>query len=99
MAKYYHYRQNNSGGSFTGPAINVYIEADTPEEADAIAIQNGLYFDGEGDCSCCGDRWYSTSEHNAEDNPDTEPSDWQKKMSIADNVPAVLIIKKELVNG
>lgn len=99
MAKYYHYRQNNSGGSFTEPAINVYIEANTSEEANAIAIQNGLYFGGYGDCECCGDRWYNASERDAEDNPNTDPNDWDKKMSAMDNVPAVLVIKRELVNG
>ena len=96
MAKYYHYRQNNSGGFFTGPAINVYIGADTSEEADAIGVKNGLYFSGLGDCDCCGNRWYGADELI---NPDTHPSDWDQKMSTLDDVPAVLVIKKESVNG
>jgi hypothetical protein len=57
--QFFHYRQNNSGGDFVGP-INVFVQADTTEQSDAIAIQNGIYFDGcrEGrDCPCCGDRW------------------------------------------
>ncbi len=61
---YYDYRQNNSGGSFDiddRVTVNVIIEANSAEEADAMAETKGLYFDGcdDGpDCSCCGDRWY-----------------------------------------
>jgi hypothetical protein len=56
---FYNYRQNNSGGYWIGPK-NVIVEADSSEEADEIAQQNGVYFDGissGNDCSCCGDRW------------------------------------------
>ena len=65
MTKFFTYHQNNSGGSFeidNHVALFVIIEADTWQEADEIAIEKGLYFDGcqKGvDCSCCGDRWYS----------------------------------------
>lgn len=63
--KFFHYSQNNSGGSFDfseDPAIthHVIIEATDAKDADVRAIQLGLYFDGcaDGrDCSCCGDRW------------------------------------------
>lgn len=57
---FYTFYQNNSGGFFTKPAHYVIVEADSAEEANAIAEQNGVYFDGveEGiDCRCCGDRW------------------------------------------
>lgn len=57
---FYEYRQNNSGGSFTGPALHVYIEADTLEEANNIFLTlDGCYFDPEykRDCECCGTRW------------------------------------------
>ena len=57
---FYTYSQNNSGGSFIGPALYVVVEADNSEEADSIAEKNGLYFDGcekGADCDCCGDRW------------------------------------------
>lgn len=57
---FYHYDQNNSGGAFIEPALNVFVEASSSEEADAIAEANGLYFDGvvdDIDCDCCGDRW------------------------------------------
>lgn len=61
MLNYYMFDQNNSGGSFGGPAEYVYVEAETAEEADAAGQLLGLYFDGvtEGrDCGCCGNRWY-----------------------------------------
>lgn len=54
------YIQNNSGGFFEGPARVVIVEADTPDEADKVAeARAGLYFDGNGDCACCGNRWTS----------------------------------------
>lgn len=61
---FYTYNQNNSGGRFVfnsnkGISHYVIVEADSVEEADRIAEGIGLYFDGEGDCPCCGDRWYS----------------------------------------
>lgn len=58
---FFHYHQNNSGGSFGPPAINVIVEAESKEQADSKAEEIGLYFDGCNnriDCPCCGDRWY-----------------------------------------
>jgi hypothetical protein len=59
---FYDYQQNNSGGSFTGPAINVIVEADSVDDANRRAEDLGLYWygaDHDGpDCPCCGDRWY-----------------------------------------
>lgn len=74
---FYHYSQNNSGGGFdideyVGIGVDVFVEADTAEEADAYAEDIGIYFDGcrAGlDCDCCGDRWYPASEHYADDEP------------------------------
>lgn len=68
---FYHYSQNNSGGFFTKPAINVIIEAASSEQADVRAQDHGLYFGGEGDCPCCGDRW-NTIYYN--EKGDVEPS-------------------------
>ena len=62
---FYMWDQNNSGGSFVVDediSHRVVIEADTYEEAEAKALDFGIYYDGveEGfDCDCCGDRWYS----------------------------------------
>lgn len=58
---FYEFRQNNSGGSWQAPAIQLYVEADTPFDANRIAQEEGVYFDGCAtgeDCGCCGDRWY-----------------------------------------
>jgi hypothetical protein len=60
--KYYEYSQNNSGGSFVldfkrGIGHTVWVEATSKEDADRRAEAIGLYFDGYGDCSCCGNRW------------------------------------------
>lgn len=56
-ARFFEYHQNNSGGSFCLPAIYVIVEAYSASEADDRAEDLGLYFDGSGDCSCCGRRW------------------------------------------
>ena len=63
---WYRYHQNNSGGSHEydpsrGTSVDVYIEADSADEANERAREIGLYFDGVDDgwdCDCCGDRWY-----------------------------------------
>lgn len=65
--KFYKYTQNNSGGTFRvndQVTIDVLIEAPDQTRANAIAETIGIYFDGcdqDIDCSCCGDRWYRTS--------------------------------------
>ena len=59
---FYEFHQNNSGGSFRPPAINVIVEADSANDANRRAEDIGLYWygaDHDGpDCPCCGDRWY-----------------------------------------
>lgn len=59
---FYTFNQNNSGGSFDfddrGISHYVIIEADGYAAANARAEEIGLYFNGENDCSCCGNRWY-----------------------------------------
>ena len=65
-AKYFHFRQNNSGGSFDiddKVAHHVIIQAHSATEANRLAVDVGIYFDGcesGSDCSCCGDRWYES---------------------------------------
>ena len=56
---FYTYSQNNSGGSFIGPH-HVIVEADSARQANSIAQDHDVYFDGVefgDDCECCGDRW------------------------------------------
>lgn len=69
---FFTYRQNNSGGYFYGPAKYVIIEADNADEANRIAEDHDIYFNGcmtGMDCSCCGDRWYPCDDSDAEDQP------------------------------
>ncbi len=59
---FYTYKQNNSGGNFhfdeqAGISHFVIIEADDVTAANSRAEAIGLYFDGDGDCECCGSRW------------------------------------------
>lgn len=70
------YRQNNSGGKFVTNHIKgisqvVFVEADSADEADAIAEGIGIYFDGDGDCWCCGNRWYPASDLDETHEPPT----------------------------
>lgn len=63
--KFFHFSQNNSGGSFDysedfGITAHVIVEAKDAADANTTAVVKGLYFDGcanGNDCSCCGDRW------------------------------------------
>lgn len=60
--KFFDYHQNNSGGSFVhdenrGIGYTVIVEATSADDANKRAERIGLYFDGDGDCSCCGNRW------------------------------------------
>ncbi len=59
---FYTFRQNNSGGYWKndqekGIGHYVIVEAIDTGDATSRAEKIGLYFDGEGDCSCCGNRW------------------------------------------
>lgn len=61
---FFQYTQNNSYGTFdydeeAGIGPYVIVEADDAVGADWRAERIGLYFDGEGDCPCCGNRWSS----------------------------------------
>jgi|SRR5690242_6401892 len=63
--RFYFFRQNNSGGMFyyddAGISTYVIVEARDVNQANQIAQNKGIYFDGcyDGrDCNCCGDRWY-----------------------------------------
>ncbi|AWN07360.1 hypothetical protein SEA_NABI_66 [Streptomyces phage Nabi] len=73
---FFEFNQNNSGGSFAydadaGITHHVIIEADDARHANYLAERIGLYFDGSGDCECCGSRWYEQWE---DDKGDPVPS-------------------------
>ena len=65
IKKLWHFRQNNSGGRYTGPAYNIVVEGDDLNEAGAEAQKLGAT--NEGSCSCCGDRWNSAEEIKSRD--------------------------------
>lgn len=61
--KWYHFGQNNSGGTFVhdstaGIGHRVLVQATSHHEANRKAQDIGLYFHGIGDCECCGNRWH-----------------------------------------
>ena len=73
---FFEFNQNNSGGSFDydergGITHIVVVEADSAADALSRASDIGLYFDGDGDCPCCGDRW---SDYLTDSDGDKEPS-------------------------
>ena len=63
---FYHFCQNNSGGTFkrdhkSGISHHVIVEGTDADDIVSRAEAIGLYWDGcrNGlDCPCCGDRWY-----------------------------------------
>lgn len=73
MSKFYSFYQYNPGGYFDSTMPKVLIvEADSADEANGIAVENGVYFDGRAsgvDCSCCGDRWYRVNESDGYNEP------------------------------
>ena len=100
---FYEFSQNNSGGRFTGPAMWVLVEANDHDEANSIAENNGVYFDGcdtGSDCDCCGDRWYRAYRDEGTDVPKLygQPVDEylggpnNHRSSYQDEAPAVMII-------
>lgn len=82
MTKFYTYNQNNSGGSFdhqetAGIGYLVFVEAENEREADARAEDIGIYFDGSGDCPCCGNRWSPAWEGDGHDKPSEYGEEWR----------------------
>lgn len=70
---FYLYGQNNSGGGLVHDDMvdkYVIIEADDWREANDRAEKIGLYFDGEGDCPCCGDRWTDKWDESGTEEPE-----------------------------
>ncbi len=64
--RFYTYSQNNSGGSFDDSdnyGEYCIVAATSPDDANRRAEMLGLYFDGQGDCECCGNRWYEQSSY------------------------------------
>lgn len=84
---FYAFDQNNSGGGYDHDARKgigqvVVIEAEDSEEAIYKAEEIGLYFDGRGDCSCCGNRWSTYSASEEMTFSDVIYWDWRKHVYI-----------------
>lgn len=103
---FYTYHQNNSGGSFKGPAINVIIEADSAFDADRRAEEHGLYWygaDHDGpDCPCCGDRWHQQYGDEGDEVPSlygkpVKDGETKSKMYdwLGNNIPWIQIVYKD----
>jgi hypothetical protein len=95
VSKFYKFRQNNSGGSFIKPAVNVIIEADSAKEANEIALTKGVYFDESRDCYCCGSRWYEVDDQDGVTNL-VDASFEQSKLlaGFYDDIPWELVVRK-----
>lgn len=97
---FYTFLQNNSGGFFKDPAEVVIIEADSADEANKIAEEHGIYFDGcdaEIDCPCCGDRWYRVDEYDAEEFPSHYGRNVYEMKRVYDEEADGILIKRILV--
>ena len=53
---FYTFRQNNSGGYYSGPQF-VCVEAETLQEANDLFESCGYSFGMVDSCTCCGARW------------------------------------------
>jgi hypothetical protein len=81
------FNQDNSGGGFDydperGISHFVIVEAPDSKAANKRAEAIGLYFDGQGDCPCCGNRWSEIYEW---EKGDEVPSIWGKSIVDAKN--------------
>lgn len=94
MNKFFEFHQNNSGGFFSGPAL-IIVEAESAEEANDIAEQDGeVYFGGVSlgrDCECCGDRWHPCYGEGSD-----QPESYGSPVEEGENVR---IIRKVVDNG
>lgn len=81
---FFHFNQNNSGGSFSltdNLTHHVVVEAHDAAHANLRLTQLGGYFDGCSmgrDCDCCGDRWYPQWD---DKDGDPEPTVYGKPVS------------------
>ena len=93
---FYTFNQNNSVGFFVGPEY-VIIEADSADDANMIALDHDVYFNGcvtGNDCECCGDRWYEVDESDATEKPEIYSEDPAKYVDYKGEKPEVKIVRK-----
>ena len=74
--------------------------AKNPDDANDIAQDNGVYFNGcsKGwDCDCCGDRWYACDDSDGDDSPsihNTPVADYRSRYG-ADGHPTAAVVYKD----
>lgn len=94
---FYTYNQNNSFGKFKGKYDLISIEADSPEEADIIALrETEIYF--AQDCPCCGSRWSQANDYYCYEFPSDYGDkdirkDSYKKFSLRKEMKTLVIYK------
>lgn len=69
---FFMFSQNNSVGELIRDddvCEFVIIEAPTATDDNDKAESVGLYFDGLGDCQCCGNRWYKVDDSDSNEEP------------------------------
>lgn len=94
---FFRFDQNNTGGAYIEPAKFLFVEANDWREAEDIAMDHGVYFDGvhEGiDCECCGDRWYGVSDECETPTIWGQPADEYDDIFKDDGIPTYKIIRK-----
>jgi hypothetical protein len=70
---FYTFRQNNSYGYFQiddDICEYVIVEAENSDEANEKAETLNIYFDGVGDCPCCGSRWWRVDAADSTERPE-----------------------------
>ena len=78
--------------------VKVIIEASSHYEANGIAENIGIYFDGcenGNDCDCCGDRWYAVDDNDAQDTPSIDIDEIYSNYGMNDYVIHYLDGRKE----
>ena len=99
---FFTFRQNNSGGSYAvdserGIGYLVCIEAENAAKACERALKIGLYFDGSGDCSCCGNRWSEVDDDDALPYPGSQGSTLWMHKSIWDEPAFIHFANGEII--
>lgn len=98
---FYRFNQNNTGGEFDVDdklCGALYIEAMNAIQANAIAVELGVYFygcDAGIDCPCCGDRWDKASEYDAVDLKKLSDSYYNKEFTTIEDYVQYITNKYE----
>ena len=92
---FYTFSQNNCG-VLIGPEY-IIIEADSSDDANEIAEEHGIYFNGcqtGDDCGCCGDRWAQATKYDATEKPEIYSEDPAEYLNWCGEKPEVKIVRK-----